>query len=74
MQFIKKIGSRFLVATASGATVLLTAGQAQAAAIDVSAVVTTIGDQATPIGLIGGAVLAIVVGVKAFKWVRAALS
>ena len=47
---------------------------AQAAAIDVTAVVTDIGAQAAPIGLIGGAVLLIYVGVKAFQWVRKALS
>ncbi len=45
-----------------------------AAAVDVAAVVTDIGAQATPIGLIGGAVLLIFVGVKGFKWVRKALS
>jgi Inovirus Coat protein B len=54
--------------------VLASAGASQAAGIDVSSVVTVIADQAAPIALIGGAVLAIVVGVKAFKWVRAALS
>lgn len=53
--------------------VLTIAGASQAAGIDVTSVVTTIGDQAAPIALIGGAVLAIVVGVKAFKWVRSAL-
>lgn len=47
---------------------------ANAAAIDVAAVVTEIGAQAAPIVLIGGAVLLIVVSVKAFKWVRSALS
>lgn len=47
---------------------------AMAAAIDVTAVVTDIAAQAVPIGLIGGAVLVIYVSVKAFKWVRAALS
>lgn len=44
-----------------------------AAGIDVSAVVTNIGDQAAPIALIGAAVLLLTVGVKAFKWVRKAL-
>ena len=61
---------RGLVAVGS----LAVAGASQAAGIDVGAVVSSIGDQAAPIGLIGGAVLAIVVAVKAFKWVRAALS
>lgn len=50
------------------------ASSAQAAAVDVGAVVTDIGAQATPIGLIGAAVLLIYVGVKAFQWVRRALS
>lgn len=47
---------------------------AHAAAVDVGAVVTDIAAQATPIGLIGAAVLLIYVGVKAFQWVRKALS
>jgi hypothetical protein len=46
---------------------------ANAAAIDVAAVVTDIGAQAAPVGLIGAAVLLLVVGIKAFKWVRRAL-
>lgn len=46
----------------------------QAQAIDVADVVTDIAAQAVPIGLIGAAVLLIFVAVKAFKWVRAALS
>lgn len=54
---------------ALGATPFL----ANAAAIDVAAVVTDIGAQAAPVGLIGAAVLLLVVGIKAFKWVRRAL-
>ncbi len=54
--------------------VLGTVGAANAAAVDVAAVVTDIGAQAAPIGLIGAAVLLIVVAVKAFQWVRRALS
>lgn len=50
------------------------ANLAQAAAIDVADVVTDIGAQAAPIALIGSAVLLLVVGIKAFKWVRRALS
>lgn len=57
---------------AAGALTLV--GGANAAAIDVAAVVTDIGAQAAPIGLIGVAVLLIYGAVKAFKWVRAALS
>lgn len=58
-------------ALVSGLTV---AGASQAAAVDVSAIVTDIGAQAAPIAAIGGAVLLIYVGVKAFQWVRRALS
>lgn len=54
--------------------VLSAVGAAQAAAIDVTSTVTEIAAQAAPIALIGGGVLAIMVAVKAFKWVRAALS
>ena len=49
-------------------------GVAQAAAIDVSGVVTDIGAQSVPIGLVGGAVLLIYLAVKAFHWVRRALA
>ncbi len=56
------------------AVMVIGAAQASAAAIDVAAVVTDIGAQAAPIGLVGGAVLLIVLAVKAFKWVRSALS
>lgn len=50
------------------------ANLAQAAAIDVADVVTDIEAQAAPIALIGAAVLILFVGIKAFKWVRRALS
>lgn len=56
------------------AGVLAATASANAAAIDVTGVVTDIAAQATPVGLIGAAVLLLVVGIKAFKWVRAALS
>ena len=56
------------------AGVLAASASSQAAAIDVSAAVTDIAAQAAPIGLVGGAVLLIVAAVKAFKWVRAAMS
>lgn len=60
----------------SGLALLLLTGAAMshAAAIDVTAVVTDIGAQATPIAAIGAAVLLLVVGIKAFKWVRRALA
>ena len=56
------------------AGVLTVVGSANAAAVDVASVVTDIAAQAVPVGLIGAAVLLIFVGVKAFKWVRMALS
>lgn len=59
---------------AVAACAIAAASAANAAAVDVAGVVTDIGAQATPIGLIGAAVLLTYVGVKAFKWVRAALS
>ena len=52
----------------------LVAGAANAAAIDVSAVVSEIGAQAAPVAAIGGAVLALIVAIKAFQWVRRALA
>ena len=57
-----------------GAGVLAMATASQAAAIDVASVVTDIGAQMASITLVGGAVLILHVGVKAFKWVRSALS
>ena len=47
---------------------------ANAAAIDVSDIVSDISAQAVPVGLVGVAVLTIYAAVKAFKWVRAAMS
>lgn len=44
-----------------------------AVGVDVTSVVTTIGDQLTPIGLVGAAVLSLIVAIKAYKWVRRAL-
>lgn len=43
------------------------------AAVDVSAVVTEISGAAVPIGLIGAAVLLVIVGIKVYKWVRGAM-
>lgn len=56
------------------AGVLAATASANAAAIDVTSVVTDIAAQAAPIALIGGAVLVVYVGIKAFRWVRGALS
>ena len=42
------------------------------AAIDVSSVVTEIEAIAAPAALIGAAVLIVIIGIKAFKWLRSA--
>lgn len=44
-----------------------------AAAVDVAAVETDIGAQIAPITDLGGAVLLVLVAIKAFKWVRRAM-
>ena len=62
---------RFATAAAVGALAL--ANNAHAA-IDVTGVVGEINDTIPPIGLIGAAVLLVVVAVAAFKWVRRAIS
>lgn len=67
---MQKTFNRSLVAGASFAG----AAAANAAAVDVAAVVTDIGAQIAPITAIGGAVLTVYVAIKAFKWVRRALS
>ena len=56
------------------ASLAIASAQASAAAVDVAAVVTDIGAQAAPIGLIGSAVLLIFLAVKAFHWIRKALA
>ena len=60
----------------TGAAIVLGVASASSAnaAVDVSAVVTEIQGAAAPVALIGAAVLLIFVGVKAFQWVRRALS
>lgn len=67
---MKKTIQRGLVAAGA----LSLAAASQAAAVDVASVVTDIGAQVVPITAIGGAVLLVYVAVKAFKWVRSALS
>lgn len=69
MNKLKTIG-RTLVATATG---YILAAPAMAAAVDVTDVVTDIAAQAAPIAAIGAAVLILMVGIKAFKWVRRAM-
>jgi hypothetical protein len=46
----------------------------QAAPVDTTALVADIAGQSAPVVAVGGAVLLIVVAVKAFKWVRSAIS
>jgi len=53
--------------------VLVSPLAANAAAVDVAAVVTDIGAQAAPVAAIGAAVLLLLVAIKAFKWVRRAM-
>lgn len=65
MSFKRKMAA---LAAATGAMA------ANAAAVDVTGTVTTIGEQLVPIGLIGVAVLGVYVAVKAFKWVRRGIS
>jgi hypothetical protein len=47
--------------------------QTASAAVDVTATVTEITGALTPIGLIGVAVLSVIVGIKIYKWVRRAM-
>lgn len=61
-------------AQAAAVSALALASQAHAAAVDVTSVVSEIEAQAAPIASIGAAVLILYVGIKAFKWVRRALS
>lgn len=65
---------KFVNRSALGLTLLAGSAAANAAAIDVADVVTDIAAQATPIGLVGSAVLMLYAAIKAFKWVRAAMS
>lgn len=64
--------NKFAAVAAVGSALALSAGSA-AAAPDVTAVVTAIEGAAAPIGLIGGAVLIVLVGIKVYKWVRRAM-
>jgi len=54
-------------------TALAGIGSANAAAVDVADVVTDIGAQSASVVAIGAAVLLLLVGIKAFKWVRRAM-
>jgi len=63
---------KIAVVAAMASLGLITTG-AQAA-IDVTDVVAEVSGSAAPVALIGTAVLLLFVGIKAFKWVRRALS
>lgn len=67
---MKKTFKRSLVALSG----LAGAAAANAAAINVTDVTADIAAQAGPVAAIGSAVLILFVGIKAFKWVRKALS
>lgn len=70
-----KTSTVIAIGTAGAAAVATSPAFAQSnGAVDVSDVLTKIGAQLGPIGLIGVAVLGVVVAVKAFQWVRRALS
>lgn len=71
---MKNLFNRFAAVLAIAALSVATLPAHAAGGIDVSAVVADIGASAAPVALIGSAVLLIFVAVKAFKWVRAALS
>jgi len=65
--------SRFaLVALVAG--VLANTANAAVGAIDVSGTVTDIGAQLVPIGLIGAAIMGVFLAIKAYHWVRRAMS
>ena len=60
--------------TASGAAVMVATTVPAHAAIDVSDVLTGIGEVLSPINSIGAAVILVFVAVKAWKWIRMAIS
>jgi len=75
-----KLKNGLVKAAAFGSSMYLMAPLALAqtatgtAAVDVTNVETKIMNQLPVIALIGGAVLLVIVAVKAFKWIRSALS
>ncbi|HSI23791.1 MAG TPA: major capsid protein [Methylophilaceae bacterium] len=66
---LKKMFARTLFAVLSVFGFIQTAS----AAVDVTATVAEITGALTPIGLIGVAVLSVIVGIKIYKWVRRAM-
>ena len=72
---IARLGNKAKLAALAATGAALTVAQpAMAAAIDVADVVTDIKGQISAVVLIGGAVLLVYAAVKAFKWVRGAMS
>ena len=70
-----RLGSKAkAVALAATGAALTVARPAMAAAIDVAAVETDIKAQIASIVIIGSAVLLVYASVRAFRWVRAAMS
>lgn len=73
LALVKRIANRKTAAAVAAGMAGAVATLPAHAAIDVTAVVTGINDTLTPIGTIGAAVLLVVVGIAAFKWVRRAI-
>lgn len=74
MKFVQTFKRAGAGVVAVGGVVLAQASHAAGTAIDVTDVVSTISSQSTAVAAIGAAVLTLFVGIKAFKWVRMALS
>jgi len=72
---IARLGQKAKLAALAVTTGALTVAQpAMAEAIDVAAVVSDVKGQIAAVVLLGGAVLLVYAAVKAFKWVRGAMS
>lgn len=69
-----RAGGALVLTMVLGMVASLFSPAAMAAAIDVEDVVTDIGAQLVPIASIAGAVLLVFVALKAWKWIRRALS
>lgn len=74
MPQIKNLNAKIAAVVAVAATAVLAAGPAMAEAVEVTTVVADIKAQIASIVLIGGAVLSVYASVKAFKWIRSAMS
>ena len=64
---MKKVKLALLLSAITGLSTSVLAAPGDA--VDVADVVGTIGAQLVPIGLVGAAVLGVVVAVKAYKWI-----